>query len=524
MVGPGSWSIRALSGAGALLGIATGWSSLRVQLRGRRGGTWELSGPLTSSSGLDKFVPGTRILARNIDRPALTVAGYVTSLIADTSERGRTVTVSGITDTGLLAHRLALPTPWAEFTAQTAAAYWTETGPAEFIIHRLITRNAGMGALPDRQIIDSRVGTEVRVAPQKTAAGWTEVSTAGVSWSGNVATVNQNSTAAFRMTDAVDIGTDMATLVSHLDVSGECNFMLYGYFNTTAAGAAPGQSGVVVEQYPGTKNAADRILWAAEAFRARSAGKTWVRFQINVQAIGAQRTVEFLPEGGVYQKAVGGNTITVNTRFDNLADLTQELATQGDVYLSADTANGMPRLLVRAGVDKSASVRLSTAIGNVLSHSTTLSAPKGNVVLVAGGGEGTARTLRSEVDTVSLAEWGLRIEGFRDARDTSDTATLDARADEWITENATTAGLKVEAVDTVGMTYGTDYEMGDRVEVILDGASTVQPVTSVEIVADANGTKARPVVGSSDLGEDAPELYATVRDLRRRISQLERRF
>lgn len=563
------WQIQVLDANARLLGIVTQWSNLRVQLRGRKGGTWELTAPVLTgdlarafvrytygqlgalfadyddyaaavatygaeaglgywqdlTTGAEGFDPGVRIAVRRIGQATPVLTGYVTSVTSETTERGRTVTASGITDTGLLAHRLTLPTPWAEFTAQNVDAYWTESGPAEFIIHRLITRNAGLGALPDRQLIDSRVGTEVRVAPQKTAAGWTEVSTAGVTWAGNVATVNQNSTAAFRMTDAINLGTtDMATLVSHLDVSGECNFALYGHFNTTAAGAAPGQAGVVTEQYLGTKNTADRILWAAEAFRTRNAGKGWVRLQINVQAVGAQRTVEFLPEGGVFQKAMSGATARVSTRFENLAEVVEEIATQGDVYLTADAANGLPRVLVRSGDDKSSSVRLSTAIGNVTSHSTTLAAPKGNVVLVAGGGTGTARTLRSEEDATSLNEWGLRIEGFRDARDTTDTATLDARADEWITDNAATAGLKVEVTDVPGMSYGIDYTVGDKVQVLLDGVATTEAVKSVEINVDSSGTTVRPVVGSPELGEEAPGLYATVRDLRRRIAQLERRF
>lgn len=553
------WQLAAKDAGNNLLGIISGYTSLRFVVRRHRGGTWQLTAP--EGTGVELLAPGTRLQVRR-QTPSRTLTysqlaassttytalastysdyatigltpsgstivaeGYVTRIEDEINERGRVLEVSGITDTGLLADRLTLPTPWAEFTAQNVDAYWTESGPAEFIIHRLITRNAGLGALPDRQLIDSRVGTEVRVAPQKTAAGWTEVSTAGVTWAGNVATVNQNSTAAFRMTDAINLGTtDMATLVSHLDVSGECNFVLYGHFNTTAAGAAPGQAGVVTEQYLGTKNTADRILWAAEAFRTRNSGKGWVRLQINVQAKGAQRTVEFLPEGGVFQKAMSGSTVTVNTRFKNLSEEVEELAQAGGVVIYSDTANDMPRVLVRAGVDRTDEIRLSRAYGNVLSYNTVQAAPAANVVMVAGEGEGTARVTASRSDTASQTEWGRRIEKFRDARDVdaADTTLLNQRGDEELEESARTSGWLVESIDNQGMRWPDNYDVGDEVTVLTRDVEATDVVAAVEVLIDRDGVVVKPILGSSELADNEPGLYAAVRDLRKRLEQLEGR-
>lgn len=561
MVAEPTFTLDALDADSARLARITGWSSLKVVLRHRRGGTWQVNGP--ASSGLAALQPGTRLritrtviprkqtyaelaqsydgqdyddladdngiyeqVGNNVPTPTTVTAGYVTRIEDDRSEAGRVLTVSGITDTALPADRLTLPTPEASLNAQTAASYWTESGPAEFIIHRLVCRNAGMGAQGPRQLIDSRVGTSVRVAPRKTATGWTDVSSGTVTWSGNTATVASGSTAAFRMTDAIDLSTtDMATLVGRVTVSGACLIQVVAHFNTTAAGAAPGQAGVVTEtsDIHLAANVSASTLWAAEAFRTRNTGKTWCRLQINVQASAASRTVEFLDAGGVLTKAFAGSTVRVNTRFKNLGEEIEELATAGNVVIDADTANDMPRLLVRAPVDRTASVKLSRAYGNVVTSKTVTAAPKANVALVAGSGEGTARVTRARVDTVSLTEWGRRVETFRDARDTADNNTLDQRGDELLAESARTAGWNVDAVDVPGMSWPEAYAVGDEVTVLTDTVAVADSVVAVEVTVDDSGETVRPILGSSELADDEPGLYATVRDLRRRLEQLEGR-
>jgi len=515
------FTAEALTATGDLIRPVTGWSSLQLLIRHRRGGTWTITGP--ASSGLTALTAGTRLRVRR--RGTVIAEGYVTRIEDSRTDAGRFLTVSGINDVGLLADRLTLPTPQAAFSAQTADAYWTESGPAEFIIHRLITRNAGMGAHRGRQVLDSRVGTSVRASPLKTSADWTDVSTAGVTWSGNTATVNATSVAALRMTNALDIDDDMATIVGQVVISGACNITIIAYSNTTAAGAAPGQAGVITNTFPIhlSANTGAQTFWAAEVMRQRVAGNPWVRLQINVQAIGATRTVTFLNTGGVYTKAQAGDTVTVNTRFKNLAEEVEDLATAGGVVLDSDTANGIPRLLIRAGTDRSDAVKLSRLYGNVIGSTTTTAAPKANTVLVAGAGEGTARVTTSRQDTASLTEWGRRVEAFRDARDTSDSTTLDQRGDELLAESARTAGWNVDVIDAVGMAWPDAYAVGDTVAVVTGDVEVDDTVVGVEVTIDDSGEKVRPILGASELGDNEPGLYALVRDLRKRLEQLEGR-
>ena len=530
MVDAKDWQLSVRNADNELLGFVTGYTSLRLVVRHRRGGTWVLQAP--EGSGAELLQPKTRLQIRRRSPSGgstIVAEGYVNRLEDRIDESGRLLEVSGITDTGLLTDRLTLPAPWQSFNAQTADAYWSESGPAEFLIHRLVCRNAGMGAQGPRQQWDSRVGTSVRGNPQNGGAGWTDTSDGGVTWAGQTATIPSGSSARLRMTDALDLSTtDMATAVANVTVNGSCTLAISAYFNSTAAGAAPGQAGVVTETsvIHSASDVAASTLWVADAYRSRNAGKGWVRLEVGVQASGATRTATFNTGGGVWQKVFAGSTVKVNTRFKNLAQEVEELARAGNVSIYSDTLNGMPRLLVRAGVDKSGEIRLSRSLGNVLSHSTVLAAPEANVVLVAGEGEGTARVTRARVNTSSLTEWGRRIEKFRDARDVdaADTALLDQRGDEELAESARVAGWLVEATDNTGMQWPDDYQLGDVVAVVTREATSTDVVAAVEVLIDVDGVSVQPVLGSAELADNEPGLYAAVRELRRRLDDLEGRF
>ena len=518
-----SIQVASVAANGNLRSIIGAWSSLQLVLRHRRGGTWTLSGP--ASSGLPVMTPATRVEIRR--GGALICAGPVTRIEDERSEDGRTLTVSGIDDIGQLADRVTTPVPAAALTDQTAAAYWTDSGSAEFVIHRLVTRNAGLGARPARVLYDSRVGTSVRVNPGNGATGWTNASDGGVTWSGQTATVPNGEAMRLRMTNAINLsGSNFLTLASNLTVSGSSNITVNAYFNTTAAGAAPGQSGVVTELY--VIHAAANIsgattLWAAEVLRPRESGKTWCRLEIGVGASGASRTVTLNAGGGVWQKAGVGSNVRVNSRFKNLADEVDELAAAGGVVLASDYSDSLPRLLVRAPTDRTASARLSRDYGNLLSSRTVLAAPSGTIVLVAGSGEGTARVIRTRENTQAATEWGRRVETFRDARDTSDNTTLDQRGDEALLESARTAAWNVDVIDTPGMNWPDAYAVGDLVTVLTESVAVTDQVVAVELTYDEAGETVRPILGSSELADNSPDIYATVRRLRQRLDALERR-
>jgi hypothetical protein len=176
-------------------------------------------------------------------------------------------------------------------------------------------------------------------------------------------------------------------------------------------------------------------------------------------------------------------------------------------------------------VDRSDRVRLSQTAGTLVSATANIAAPTATNVLVAGGGEGTARVLVERSADALSATWRRRIEVFRDARDTSDTALLAERGDETLADAAVTAGINLVPVDTASQRYGYDYGLGDQVSVDMPGGSYTDVVSGVEINLTASDALViTPQIGDPDLADiKSPVIYRRIRELVRRLEQLERR-
>ena len=524
-----TWRIVALDSSGNVSGFVSAWESLTAVLRWRSPATWALEADAANVAMLSE---GSRVAIYR--RPAglpeqLVTAGYVDRILVESDKDGDRAVASGVDVAGALAWRLVYPTPENPAGTQTTVARWSDGGPGSFLIHRLITRNLGMGASRLRMFADSRVGTAVRGNPQNGGAGWSDTSDGGVTWAGQTATIPSGSSARLRMTDAIDLSTtDMATAVANVSVSGSATLAVVGYFNATAAGAAPGQAGVVTETSV-IHRAADIgsavTLWLAEVFRTRNAGKSWVRLEVGVQASGATRTATFNAGGGVYTQAMAGATVAVSSRFANLAEEVEGLCRAGGVRLLGEFTEGRPKITASAPTDKTASVRFSTQLGNVRSWRTVKGAPRATRVAVAGAGEGEARIIRERANTAVEASWGRRVETFRDARDVdaAETATLDQRGDELLADQAQTAGFSVDVIDTPGMAFGSGYLVGDKVAVNIRGAVVDDFIAEVEIRADKNGTQIQPIVASAQLADSEPDIYARVSRVQNAINGLERR-
>ena len=123
--------------------------------------------------------------------------------------------------------------------------------------------------------------------------------------------------------------------------------------------------------------------------------------------------------------------------------------------------------------------------------------PAATRVVVAGGGEGTARMFRLAKNATLETEWGYVREDFRDARDTTDPVVMDARALETLTEAAPLWGLKLTLSDVGAGEYGRAFRVGDTVtHQIAPGAAVTDVVREAEINLTANeGLRVTPVVG-----------------------------
>lgn len=178
-----------------------------------------------------------------------------------------------------------------------------------------------------------------------------------------------------------------------------------------------------------------------------------------------------------------GSDISISTRMHRIGDRLFPAVTQAGLCVTVrqDGAG----LVVDCHEPVVLVDPLTEASGVVESGSFTAHPPAVTRATVGGGGEGTSRVFRVVVDTVAEAEWAMVREAFVDARDTTDTAILDARAQQAITEGAAKTSLSATLSETDDFRYGVTCNVGDVVAVQLLG---VDPITDTVTEAQIDWT------------------------------------
>jgi prophage tail gpP-like protein len=111
---------------------------------------------------------------------------------------------------------------------------------------------------------------------------------------------------------------------------------------------------------------------------------------------------------------------------------------------------------------------------------------------------------------------------FKDRRDTDDPAELQQAIDEELAERAERAGLSISPVDTEGLRFGVDYDLGDRVTVMVDGTPVRDLLREVKFTLTGEGETVTPTVGTPSHPGAALGIFEQLRRLRSRVSGLER--
>lgn len=234
-----------------------------------------------------------------------------------------------------------------------------------------------------------------------------------------------------------------------------------------------------------------------------------------------------IPSLSIATDAGRGSTVTGRARFVNLLELCQELAQTGGLgmtLLQQIAVGGFPlQFDVYEPQDLSAAALFSPAFGTLSAFSYTQAAAEANYVIVGGGGEGTSRMFRESFDAASVALYG-RIETFVDRRDTSDPDELDQAIAEALASKAQRTELQLTPIDTGGLAFGTDYGLGDKVSVILDGTTLSDIVRTLTITLSKDkGETVTPFVGSPALADQyVGVLFRKLSEAQSRLSLLER--
>lgn len=218
-----------------------------------------------------------------------------------------------------------------------------------------------------------------------------------------------------------------------------------------------------------------------------------------------------------------GKQVSVKSRFKPLLEEVQAAAKTGGITFSTSMdRDGIIRFYQSVPEDRSRYIRLSEdndALGN---WSMERERPEVTKVLVAGQGEGDARTLKLVEGNTN--DWGTSRIVFQDRRDTDELDDLIEAGEETLADGAETASISVDLVDTPNMLFGVDFHIGDLVTVQLaNGATIVDGVQEVELSYSSTGREGTLTVGPTGEDHEGDKLVKLVKDLRKRIMALETR-
>ncbi|GAB3830230.1 siphovirus ReqiPepy6 Gp37-like family protein [Kribbella italica] len=221
-----------------------------------------------------------------------------------------------------------------------------------------------------------------------------------------------------------------------------------------------------------------------------------------------------------------GAYVTKAPNFQPLGELLAELAIQEGLGLGfrvVQRGAGLVFETYRVS-DKSDIIRLDARNGSLASQKVATSPPGLTVAIVGGQGVDETRQLSEYTTAASVAaqaQWGRRIERFIDQRTEDDPAELAAAGKEALDD----AGFSAVSAQTVpsddsAATFGTDWNLGDRVAVTVDGQELKVDVTGYVLKADATGFRVGVTIGDPTQFGDG--MASRVSSVESRISAIER--
>lgn len=224
--------------------------------------------------------------------------------------------------------------------------------------------------------------------------------------------------------------------------------------------------------------------------------------------------------------AATGSTVTGKARFDSLLLLCQELALAGgDLGFKIIQSGSGLEFQVFVPTDKTTTAVFSKERGNLLAFHYRQETAKTNYVVAGGGGEGVARTFRERGYSASIVQWG-RTETFKDQRHTTNNIELRQAVGEELFRGRQQTSLSITPEDTDALAYPTDYNLGDKVTVMVDGTAVQDVIREVKITLTRDQDEViRPTVGTPGR-QDTDLVNKTLNRLyliSRRLMNLERR-
>jgi hypothetical protein len=222
-----------------------------------------------------------------------------------------------------------------------------------------------------------------------------------------------------------------------------------------------------------------------------------------------------------------GSTITGQTRFDVLGTYLETLANVSSPNLGFDlkqVSNGIVFSVYQPS-DKTATIRMDTA-NNTLQKSTYGYGYSATRAIVAGAGSGNTRTFQevtTSATTSAESTWSRRIEKFVDQNNTADATQLTQAGTDALSDGGTVTSTSVIPTASDSMNVFVDWNLGDKVSVVV-GTQTVSAVVSaITITIEADGLRIGATVGDPNGFDFESVLMKRQTDTNSRITALETR-
>lgn len=210
--------------------------------------------------------------------------------------------------------------------------------------------------------------------------------------------------------------------------------------------------------------------------------------------------------------SVGGQ-VTGVAREDTLLAFLQNLALQSgdnitfDVQQTLNAGSNTMAFSCAAPADKTSNAIFSDEIGNLADYSYSGDWPTMNVAVVGDGSNtGTARNFLEVSDSASVATYG-RVEGFVQGAASTDYQTMLNAGSAALLQTKAATNLSILPVDTAGLQYQRDYNLGDKVTVYIEGQTIQDKLREVHIAltkgsgANAPDELVTPAIGQPSVAQ-----------------------
>lgn len=221
-----------------------------------------------------------------------------------------------------------------------------------------------------------------------------------------------------------------------------------------------------------------------------------------------------------------GRNVEKSVRYAVLGDILAEIANYAGLIFDLVQQGNVIVLRIRQTVDRSREIRLDIENGTLSEQGVSMAPPEVTNVIVAGQGEGVQRkivyrTTAAAIDSMNL--WGRAIEGFKDQRNTNSDNELHQSAEKILEEGAATiVSVKAIASNDQTMIFGKDWNVGDKVTVVIEKQETQSIVTEAAIVLDDSGLTTGAAIGSVEKFNSTSAAEANISSTIQRTESIER--